>query len=70
MTQDQINQVVHAALNCNIEVFIAKKQSDAKLSGVHLIEPTIADLINALRIAIDMGYSAVYIHSSIGYPYN
>jgi len=62
-------EVIKLALEQGIEVKLAKRKSDVKEEGVHIIEPTLSDIIDGLKTAILMGFPAVYLHSKVGWPY-
>jgi len=66
MTQAEI---IKLAFEQGIEVKLAKRKSDVSEEGVHIIEPTLSDIIEGLRTAILMGFPAVYLHSRLGWPY-
>lgn len=69
MTQQDHDNIIKVALQMDIEVMFAKYRKDVEREGVHIIEPTLEDVMNALLTAITHGANLVVIHSKLTWPY-
>lgn len=63
------DNIIKMAEECGIEVIWAKNREDAKIKGVHLVEPSYARIILGLENALLNGTKIVVVHSSRLKPY-
>lgn len=64
-----LEKTLREAYELGIEVIIAKTPSDARLQGVHLIEPTTEQVYKAIDDAMAQHLDKVIIHSKMAAQY-
>jgi hypothetical protein len=69
MEKQDRDKILEIANDIGIEVQFAKKKTDLQVEGVHLVEPTIEQVLNGVLSAIAHGCDVVMIHSRVTWPF-